>query len=274
MDQKNRSLDINRYLLLVRRLVYGFIHFLYMILPPLKNNLVVLNYHGIGNNAYRFDVPEDSFKEQIRYLISQGYIFISAAQLEQWLESKNIPNGLYALLTFDDGNRSVLKIQDFLKENGIKPVFFVLTDSKSADKKVLSPAFEPVTDSELVNLQRENWEIGAHSATHPYLPNIIDETSLDQEIFDSKKILEKTLGARTNYFAYPHGGYSQKVIHKVVEAGFKIAFSTDEDVIYPYTNKFTIPRVGINKTHSLTEFKAVVTPINLCLKPLIKNFYE
>jgi peptidoglycan/xylan/chitin deacetylase (PgdA/CDA1 family) len=268
------SRNISNYLILLRRFVYGAIHLIYKILPPLKNNIVVLNYHGIGNNPYRFDVTEENFKAHIQYLLAQGYTFISVAQLQGWLKCKHLPNGLYALLTFDDGNRSVLKVRSLLKESGIRPAIFVLTESEHTDRSVLSPEFEPMTTAELLAVKNEGWEVGGHTATHLNLPLVTEDAKLISELSGSKQVLEKILGTNVDYFAYPHGRYDTRVINAAIEAGYTIAFSTDEEALHTETNRYVVPRVGINKTHSLTEFKAVITPFSLWLKPFIKRFYE
>ncbi len=272
-NPRHPSTDISSYLMTMRALVYGLINAVYTLLPPVKNNLIVLNYHGIGDNGYRFDVTEESFREHIAYFLKQGYKFISVAELERWFDRGGIPNGLYALLTFDDGNRSVLKVRSFLKEHGIKPAIFVLTESEKTDRTVLSPEFEPMTDADLVLIQKEGWEIGGHTATHPHLPRVIDDASIAHELVDSKKALEKILEAKTDYFAYPHGAYDAKIIDKVIGAGYTLAFSTDESRIDTRIHRYVVPRVGINKSHDLSGLKAVITPLSLRLKPLIKRLY-
>lgn len=271
---KNPAANPPAYLLALRKLIYGVLRGLDALTPGAKNSLVVLNYHGIGDNDYRFDVTEKSFGEQVDYLLAHGYTFISVATLEEWLTHGRIPHGLYALLTFDDGNRSVLRVREFLKSRGIRPAIFIVTDIAHTDRSVLSPEFEPMTPADLRDVQREGWEIGGHSATHQYLPRVLDEAARTRELDDSKQTLEAIVGAPTPYFAYPHGGYDAKTIDAVRGAGYTLAFSTDEAILTPHTNKYTIPRVGVNKSHSLAEFKAVITPLSLRLKPLIKRFYE
>ena len=72
---------------------------------------------------------------------------------------------------------------------------------------------------------------------------------LEAEILDSKKILEKKLGVKIEYFAYPKGAYNQAVIDTVKKAGYKMAFTMDDSQIITTTDKLKIPRVGVDKTH-------------------------
>ena len=81
-------------------------------------------------------------------------------------------------------------------------------------------------------MSRQGIDFGDHTATHPVLP-LEDEKSFESEIFESKEILEKELGKKVTSFAYPNGRYNEKVRRQIVEAGYKLAVTTEK-----HTNKF------------------------------------
>lgn len=87
-------------------------------------------------------------------------------------------------------------------------------------------------------------EIGAHTVTHPVLP----EFSLDvqrKEIEQSKLRLEEIVGHPVNKFAYPHGQYSQSTLTLLREAGFHCACSTASEVTKKDIDSFELPRFQV-----------------------------
>jgi peptidoglycan/xylan/chitin deacetylase (PgdA/CDA1 family) len=78
-----------------------------------------------------------------------------------------------------------------------------------------------MTKEELLNLARVPlFEIGAHTQHHPTLSYLnIDEQR--QEIEESKKFLEATLGRPIHSFSCPHGVYTADTVKLLRELGFK-----------------------------------------------------
>ena len=114
------------------------------------------------------------------------------------------------------------------------------------------------------------WEIGSHSATHQLLTGL-KEPELEEEILESKKTLEKSLSTKVKYFAYPKGKYSKQVLNSVKKANYKLALSMDDELISKYSDKFKIPRVGVNGTHSLTEFRTLASPTVIKFRKFTKQ---
>lgn len=114
--------------------------------------------------------------------------------------------------SWDDGNKSDLKLAKLLKKYKIKGTFYVLPNNKKLDRK------EFLSDKEIVDLSRD-FEIGAHTMTHPRLTKISLEEA-KKEIVDSKKYLEKLTGKEINSFCYPGGDYNKDIRDLVEESGF------------------------------------------------------
>lgn len=71
--------------------------------------------------------------------------------------------------------------------------------------------------------------LAPHTRTHPMLNRIsLDEVS--QEIIQSREDLEREIGEVLPVFAYPSGGVSDDVVHRVEAAGFRLAFTTQRGV--------------------------------------------
>ena len=127
-----------------------------------------------------------------------------------------------------------------------------------------------MTIKEIQNLKKSGWTIGSHSKTHADFFALSKE-QIQQEIIGSKKELEKTLKSKIKYFAYPKGRYTEEVLKTVKKAGYRLALSMDSDRIDKKTSRYTVPRVGVDRTHSLNEFRMLFIPSVVATKKLIKN---
>jgi peptidoglycan/xylan/chitin deacetylase (PgdA/CDA1 family) len=87
--------------------------------------------------------------------------------------------------------------------------------------------------------------MGAHTVTHRNLKQL-PLAAARGEIADSKAILERELGTRTDFFAYPFGNpandYSDEVKAAVREAGFRAAFTVVLGLVRPGDDLFALQR--------------------------------
>lgn len=117
--------------------------------------------------------------------------------------------------SWDDGHKLDLKLAKLLKKYNIKGTFYVSPNNREFKKEDL------LTDKDIVELSKD-FEIGAHTMTHPRLTKISLEEA-KKEIVNSKKYLETLTGKKINSFCYPGGDYNKEIRDLVEEAGFKYA---------------------------------------------------
>ncbi|MEK6623590.1 MAG: polysaccharide deacetylase family protein [Bdellovibrionota bacterium] len=86
--------------------------------------------------------------------------------------------------------------------------------------------------------------IGSHTLTHQFLDNIPVE-AVQRELQYSKHELQRMLGKDIIAFAYPSGIYTDEVIQMVKEAGYALAFTTDEGINYTDANLHKLKRINI-----------------------------
>ncbi len=79
--------------------------------------------------------------------------------------------------------------------------------------------------AELLELDSQGFEIGAHGVSHPNLPACRDD-ELVVEVEGSKQHLEDELGKKVSMFAYPRGRHNGKVIASLIQAGYTGARTT------------------------------------------------
>jgi peptidoglycan/xylan/chitin deacetylase (PgdA/CDA1 family) len=102
-----------------------------------------------------------------------------------------------------------------------------------------------LNQKELRILAQSRWAtIGAHTVTHSPLSALSEEEQRD-EIFSSKKQLEKLLGREITVFSYPFGkktDYDQRSIRICGEAGFFRVAAAFPGQAYSWTDPYQIPR--------------------------------
>lgn len=104
-------------------------------------------------------------------------------------------------------------------------------------------------------------EFGSHTMSHPVLANV-SETQLRRELTESKLAIEERLGREVLVVAYPVGGpamINESVKNAAALAGYKFAASyVDSPVFETELDRFALPRIHVEKEHSLSLFRANV----------------
>ena len=134
------------------------------------------------------------FKNKIKDLQLQGYQFISLSQAHKFLQNDWIRTKKYAVLTFDDGYKSLLEVLPWLEEQRITSTLFV--NGKYLDGKSYreNPKEQYLTYDELFAIKSHLIEIGHHGWEH----TAASEMS-DHELIDS---LEKNMAVLSSHPRY------------------------------------------------------------------------
>lgn len=157
--------------------------------------------------------------------------------------------------SWDDGHKQDLKLAKLLKKYNIKGTFYISPNNREFNKKDL------LSNSEIKKISQD-FEIGAHTMTHPLLPKISEKEAF-KEIKDSKIFLEQLINKDIEMFCYPRGLYDEKIKKLVKQAGFDGARTMKRFLINPPTDFFEFGTT----THAFTH------RMNFTLKlPLKVNF--
>ncbi|MFH1691407.1 MAG: polysaccharide deacetylase family protein [Candidatus Omnitrophota bacterium] len=192
---------------------------------------VILMYHSVGESLEKesiLNVSEEVFSKQMAFLRQGGYHVISLLELAQMIEDhKRIPFKT-VVITFDDGYENNYTIAyPILKKYQFPATIFMVVDYIGQSRQIRGHEYRFLDKKMLLEMAREGlMAIGAHTRSHPYLPDIKDGHMLDEEVVASKKDLEAILKEPVNTFAYPVGGYSAEVIQCVRKAGYHVAVTT------------------------------------------------
>ena len=92
--------------------------------------------------------------------------------------------------------------------------------------------------------QGELVEIGAHTVTHPFLS--AQSTVLQRdEIQQSKTDLEAVINRPVTSFSYPFGDRTAETVELAKASGFDCACSTVQDLVWQQSDRFDLPRFGV-----------------------------
>ena len=149
----------------------------------------------------------DEFKQKIIALRNKGYQFISLTEAYDHLQKDWFRRQKYAVLTFDDGYKSLKEVLPWLEEQQIPVTLFI--NGKYLDGKSYreSPKEQYLTYDELFNLTSPLIERGHHGWEH-----IAASEMSEQELIDSLEKNIAVLSTHSRYipfWAYTYGMYNQ-----------------------------------------------------------------
>lgn len=219
---------------------------------------VIFCYHGLGATALRLDpgmlrLHPDVFRSQVQLLLDAGFEFVTVSDLVERSDGHDPPPGLVAL-TFDDGmddNHS--HVLPILREFGVTATFYITTGLIGQPNPWLAPESEArmMTVDELRDLVAAEFEIGAHTVTHPDLSELGYEQCLF-EANESRLELERLLGVSVRTFAYPFCAYSPQAAAAVKDAGFLAAVTCGSGI--GSWDHFELPRSIMSRLDGTISF--------------------
>jgi peptidoglycan/xylan/chitin deacetylase (PgdA/CDA1 family) len=174
--------------------------------------LAILGFHKIGEPPADgwetwFYIPEATFVEQLSRLREDGWQVIDLATfLEGLVAPSNLPERA-ALLTFDDGYRSMLTVAlPLLLQFAYPAVLFVPTDFIGARNTFDAAEPEEVLCDwdDLVELERQGVSVQSHGASHQAFSEL-SPAEREKELRWSKMTLETGLSKRVEVFSYAYG---------------------------------------------------------------------
>ena len=117
--------------------------------------------------------------------------------------------------SWDDGHILDFKIAELLRAHGLSGTFYISPKNQEvAQDKRLTP-------EQIVTLSKD-FEIGAHTMTHPRLTTTSDRQAR-YEIYGSKEYLETVTKQKVVSFCYPQGYFNERHKRMAKDAGFTIA---------------------------------------------------
>jgi len=198
----------------------------------------ILTYHSLDDSGSVISTPPEQFRRQMEFLASST---IPVVPLD---EAPRRPNCV--AITFDDGYRNLLDHAiPLLDRLRLPATIFVVSGYCGGSNNW------PSQPSGVPGLALMDWRdlaslppwisIGAHSVTHPRL-TALPEAECERELRDCQDQIERHLGKRTRWLAYPYGSRSASVM---AAAGrhFDLAVGTALRFVSSQSGVFDLPRI-------------------------------
>ena len=195
--------------------------------------LAILGYHKIGEPPADwwswFFVPGEIFAGHLSYLRKAGW---QVMDILTFLRGITAPESLperTALLTFDDGYRSMRTVAlPLLLRFGYPAVLFVPTDYIGGlnDFEGGNEPEEAICDwDDLRELERSGVSVQSHGASHRSFSEL-DLAAQEEELIRSKATLEAGLKKPIEVFSYPYGDDGREphsTVRALKRAGYRAA---------------------------------------------------
>jgi len=173
------------------------------------------------------------FEAQMRYLRTRGYQAIPLDEVPL-AASDNSPWKKPVAITFDDGYRDTYTHAfPILQKHGFTATVMLVSEciggrnTWNGDASASAPL---LSVEEIREMEQCGIRFGAHTATHPSLPDI-SFAQVRSELADSKAQLEQLLGQEIRTLAYPYGRCTPDVCRVAEEVGFEAAFATEHGAL-------------------------------------------
>lgn len=209
-------------------------------------SLPILTFHSLDNRSSAISFSPQAFRRGLSKLREAGHRTLTLSEAAELIRREEPFPDDVLVITFDDGYESVYREAfPVLQELEFSATIFITVGRRrpaSADDRL--PRLEDrsmLSWREADEMRRCGIEIGAHTLTHPDLTRLSPE-AVEAEVYESKQIIEDTLGAAVSCFAYPFGRYDKRS-RDVVARHFDCACSDRLGLVAATSDLYALARV-------------------------------
>jgi peptidoglycan/xylan/chitin deacetylase (PgdA/CDA1 family) len=202
----------------------------------------------IRNIDPEYSLSVSQFEEQIAFLHARGYKSITLQDLPGDLEE----GGRRCLITFDDGYiGNYTHAYPILKKYGFTAVFFVIP-------MYIGSAEYWMSWQQLREMAAEGFSIQSHTWSHPALESV-DEDSIQYELTESKKVIEREVGIPVDCLSLPFGSQKKEVFEIARQSGFATVMTSSLSMIRKASQPLVVGRIPVKSSYSMHTFEKLVT---------------
>ena len=238
--------------------VFSFMLFLAFFLPaPLaarvqtdtpRPRIAVLTYHRFDEERYpATNVSAVQFRAQLNYLKNNGYEVLPLGELVTAIKKRMPLPDKAAVITIDDGFRSVYDVAwPILREFGYPFSVFLYVRGIDSD----SPTY--LNWDQVLEMQKEGVDFQDHTYSHNHMADrpkglggAAYRTWISADLRKGARLLAENLGERPKYLALPYGEYNAIVQEEAGKLGYEAILSQNPGPISLDTDLTAIPREAI-----------------------------
>ncbi len=197
----------------------------------------ILTYHRVGRSKddHVPTVSAEAFEAQLRFIQRHGYRVIDLAEVVARLSAHDPIERRSIVITFDDGyEETASAAAPLLHRFGFRATVFV------TPAEIGTPGF--MTWDQVHQLLQEGFTIGSHTMHHRYLP-LESRERIQQELVESKRLLEQRLGRPIDWLSYPVGGFTPAIQAQAKIAGYRAACTTNRAMSKNGCDLFAMRRI-------------------------------
>ncbi len=218
-----------------------------------RQDIAAFCYHQVEPKASgKFSLSLEKFREQLEYLKKRGYKGLNSEELLQALDPAVTATEKAVVITFDDGYKTVYDYAfPVMKELGFKGIVCIYPPFIGSR---LAMSWQ-----QLEELIKEGWSVECHSMTHANLASKygekeIEKDFLHQEIVVSRDKIEKQLGNKVKFMAWPYGVYTDRSLQVAKDAGMVGAMTVDGGGNYKGLSPYQVKRQVIYASDDMNKF--------------------
>lgn len=183
-----------------------------------------LLYHSVTDVLKEDDdillhITEENFDKHMSALKSAGYTSVTLDEFYAYTKGEGKMPEKPVVICFDDGyENNYTKAFPILKKYDMKATIFVIAQ-RVGDRSVKYPHFDW---QQAIEMEKSgNVSIESHSLTHPDF-STIDVAETVRQMRLSKYLIEKNMGKKCDYMAYPYGFTNEFSEDVAKKAGYKL----------------------------------------------------
>lgn len=225
-------------------------------------------YHSISDDPetgihpyYRTVTSPNIFAAQMKYLQDNGYRTSSLSEIIKLAEDNTEALLKHVVITFDDGYRDFYTDAfPILQRFGFSATVYLPT-AYIGNSPVQFKSKDCITWAEIRELNRHGILFGSHTVTHPQLRERSD-SAVNEEIIESKIVIEQELGCEVESFAYPYAfpeadeTFKRRLREMLTSAGYKNGVCTTIGRFEPKSDEFFLKRLPVNSCDDSMLFDA------------------
>jgi peptidoglycan/xylan/chitin deacetylase (PgdA/CDA1 family) len=220
--------------------------------------LPILCYHQFTARAkasHQLELSAAAFDAQLKYLVDNGYMFLSFADVELILKKGQPIPEKAVVITIDDGYRSVYDVAwPILKKYNAKATLFIYTDFIGAPAALSWAHMKEMAATGTI-------EIESHAKSHSSLSRLPQDTSdkayqsrVRKEVTGSNAIFKKNFGKQPTFLSYPYGNSSIVASETVENEGLALAATVTRGDNAVFTDPYLLHRSMIYDSHNMKDF--------------------
>lgn len=218
-----------------------------------RTRIPILLYHSVADAPAGpfapWTLPPDRFEEHLDVIQAEDRTALTLSELVRRTSTGAPLPTRPVVITFDDGFAdNATAAWPALQARGLPATAYITTGPlRQPDgwtQHEASGRRPMLTPEQVVRLDAEGCEIGAHTVTHPEL-DCLHQDRARAEIVGSRRDLEDLLGHPIASFAYPHGHHDRCTRGLVVDAGFDSAVAVKDALSHAGDDRFALARLTV-----------------------------